>query len=365
MPRDSKARAAETCRLGLRTTAAHSGRRLDIVVTEWLAARLGPLPPATIRRLIMAGVVRIDGRPAKRPGLPLAPGRTLEAIVDQARLRTDRRPRDQPFVLTPAAVLYEDDVLLAIDKPPGLPTVPTADPRRPSLVAATKTFLATRGPERAATGDPYLGVHQRLDRDTSGVVLFARHPAANAGLAAAFAGHTIVKTYHALVARPLRPPQRSWKVRSRLAPVGRGRVASVPSGGAPAETAFSVLETHAHGLLVEARPRTGRKHQVRVHLAEGGLGILGDAIYLPADPPGALGLRLMLHARCLELHQPVTGKALVIESPYPDDFQQALSALRRGAMPGGVARSQAHPGSGGRRGGPGSRVGRDGARGRR
>jgi RluA family pseudouridine synthase len=312
-------------RLSLRTTAAHAGRRLDEVLTGWLPQALGrPLSKAKVRRLVMAGAVRVDGLVSRRPAAPLAAGRAVE-VRARLSLLEDRTSRDLPFALTAAGILYEDSWVIAVDKPPGLPTPPTVDPGRPSLFTAVRAALSARAGREA-----YLGLHQRLDRDTSGVVLFAKDPRVNPALADAFAQHHVVKTYHALVGRPVRRLPRQWQVRSRLAAVGRGaqaRVRSVEDRGSPSETAFAVREVLDRGLVVEARPRTGRKHQIRVHLAEAGLAILGDDLYGGRGPAGLEVPRLMLHAVRLELLHPVTRARLVIESPYPEDFRQVRAAL--------------------------------------
>ena len=282
----------------------------------------------------MAGVVRVGGRPARAPGQILGPDFELEARVDLSRLRGSRASEDRSFTLTPATILYEDEVLIAVAKPPGLPTVPTADPARPSLVRAVEAYLSRPGREVR------LGVHQRLDRDTSGVVLFARDPSANAGLARAFGTNAVEKVYEALVARPGKRPPPCWQVTSALAPIGGGRMGSVRDGGQPAVTDFTLLEELPGGLHLEARPRTGRKHQIRVHLAEAGLPILGDPLYgaqaRPLVSPHGRAThanapsppRLMLHARRLCLPHPLTGAPLSLESPLPPDFCRCLESLR-------------------------------------
>src|SRR5262249_56575936 len=121
---------------------------------------------------------------------------------------------------------YEDDVLVAFDKPPGLPTHQTADPSRPHLVGLVKAQLA-----KATGHEPYLAVHHRLDRDVSGVVLFAKDAAANPGLARAFAGREVLKLYHALTIAPRGDVPDTWTVRDRLAPAGRP--GGVPAGAGP------------------------------------------------------------------------------------------------------------------------------------
>lgn len=312
-------------RLSLRTTATHAGRRLDEVLAGWLPQALGrPLSKAKVRRLVMAGAVRVDGLVSRRPVTPLAAGRVVEVRV-RLSLLEDRTSHDRPFALTAARILYEDGWVIAVDKPPGLPTPPTVDPGRPSLFAAVRAWLSERAGREA-----YLGLHQRLDRDTSGVVLFTKDPHVNPGLAHAFAHHHVVKTYHALVGPPGRRLPRRWQVRSLLAAVGKGaqaRVRSVEDGGSPSETAFAVREILAGGLLIEARPRTGRKHQIRVHLAEAGLAIVGDDLYGKGSSARLEVPRVMLHAVRLELLHPMTRAPLVIESPYPEDFRQVRAAL--------------------------------------
>ena len=209
-------------------------------------------------------------------------------------------------------VLYEDDALIAVDKPPGLPTVATADPARPHLVGLVERLLASRA--GAAGKSRALGVHQRLDRDTSGVVLFVKDPAANAGLGAQFAAHAVEKTYLALGARPPRLPAGPW------------RVEDGPERPLSAVTDFRIVEAWPDAVLVEARPRTGRKHQIRIHLSRSGLPILGDAAYGGdrRDAP-----RVMLHAARLQLRHPLSGERLDVTSALPADFQAEV-ARRRG-----------------------------------
>jgi len=295
-----------------RVERAEDGDRLDAVLGRFLPRAVGQsLSKSTLRRFIVGGAVSVGGRPLRRAGMPVREGLRLEV-----RLRPDAlRPRlagDRPVTIDAGHVLFEDDVLLAVDKPPGLPTQPTVDPARPSLYGLVKTFLERRS--GAPPGSAYLGLHQRLDRDTSGVVLFTKAAGVNAAVAALFSGRKVEKAYHALTARPARLPPRTWSVEGSL-------------GGVAARTEFRLLEALPHGLLVEARPVTGRKHQVRVHLAQGGMPILGDALHgQRASSP--LAPRLMLHAARLRLRHPLTGLELAIESPRPADFAEALEALR-------------------------------------
>jgi 23S rRNA pseudouridine1911/1915/1917 synthase len=203
-------------------------------------------------------------------------------------------------------ILYEDAWLIALDKPAGLPTHETKDLARPSLTQLVERHVGRR-----------VFVHHRLDAGTSGVVLFAKAPEANPALARSFAGREVEKTYVALVAVPKIEWPSVMSIDSPISVAANGSV-RVDGGGVPAMTRVRVLERGADTLLIEAKPITGRKHQIRVHLASVGAPIVGDSRY---GGSGADTGRLMLHAERLELEHPVTGKRLVVSSPRPDEFR--------------------------------------------
>jgi 23S rRNA-/tRNA-specific pseudouridylate synthase len=179
-----------------------------------------------------------------------------------------------------------------------------------------------------------LGVHQRLDRDTSGVVVFARSPLGNRALAAAFAAGLVRKEYLALVgARRDEPVPPEWEETVSLDVSGRGTRGRVhpAASGVAARTRFRVAARFAGGLRVIAAPQTGRKHQVRAHLAARGLPILGDEAYGGAmQVSGVPVLRVMLHARRLTVPHPETGLPLRLEAPVPADFAACERRLREG-----------------------------------
>jgi RluA family pseudouridine synthase len=314
------------------------GTRVDGIAAAWLARTLGrPLSKSVVRKLIMAGVIRLEGRPVRRPGAILPAGTALEARIDLAKLvpANDARSTSPP---TDPIILYEDDDLIAVAKPAGIVMHATADPRRRDLFNTVRQVLARRSGEAAVPDRlPYLGLHHRLDVETSGVVLFTKRERANAALAEQFAGGEVSKAYHAIVGRPARPVPRQWRVENRLATSGSGRAARVRqarTGGAHAVTEFTTLEVLPAALLVEARPATGRKHQIRAHLAGSRMPILGDVRYGGAARAArCVAPRVMLHARSLSLRHPVTGEALTISCPYPRDFSGCLDCLRSG---GGV-----------------------------
>jgi 23S rRNA pseudouridine1911/1915/1917 synthase len=314
-------------------SARERGARLADVLTRWLTAALSrPVPRSRVRAMIAAGAVSADGLVERNPGRPVRPGQRLEARVRPAALEPPRLRSDRPFRLSAGAVVYRDEAVIVVDKPPGLPTHATADPERPHLVGHVQRLLESEG--RA----PYVAVHQRLDRDTSGLVLFAIDPAANAALARAFEGRDVEKVYLALTLRPAVLPPTTFQVAVPLAATEGGRRARPSGPGAlPATTDVIVREVLPRALLVEARPRTGRKHQIRVHLAHAGLPILGDTTYgvRRAGTSALAAPRLMLHAWRLSLPHPISGRGLACESPLPDDFRVALQALRRRLPPRG------------------------------
>jgi RluA family pseudouridine synthase len=255
-------------------------------------------------------------------------GTTIEAHIDLAKLFQDSTSRDIQFELTADRILFEDEDLIVVDKPAGLPSHPTADESRDNLVSAVTRFLA----KRDGIAEPYLGIHHRLDRDTSGVVLFAKSKRVNAALTEMFSSHKVVKIYQALSVAPRRKLDREWTIKNSLGKVSskskRARYGAVKTGGDRAETLFRVIAEYAHFVWIEAIPKTGRTHQIRVHLSEYGLPILGDDLY--GRGSDELAPRLMLHAAELRFPHPVTQTEVSVKSELPNDFQQCLNTCRGG-----------------------------------
>lgn len=316
--------------------AAQQGARLDLWLHGALSASLGPLSKAAVRRAIVGGAVRVDGQVVRGAGRLLRAGQVVLAAIDRGKLGLDR-PR--PCQLTPGRVLFEDAWLLALDKPAGLPTVPTADARRDSLVRLAELWLATR---EGGSVPARLGVHQRLDAETTGVVLFTKSREADASLARAFEQRSVEKVYVAVARRPRRGslPQR---LEGSVDLGGRVAGAATPPAASRSRSAVTdvrVLRGLGPALLVEARPRTGRKHQIRIHLARAGAPLLGDARYGGPMRVGGIDVpRVMLHAARLALTHPVTGVPLVVESPWPDDFSAAIDGLASRLAGPGAARA--------------------------
>jgi 23S rRNA pseudouridine1911/1915/1917 synthase len=167
--------------------------------------------------------------------------------------------------------------------------------------------------ERKGVAEPYAALHHRLDRETSGVMVFALDRTANRNLGNAFMQRLSEKVYLAWVAG--RPKQAEWVARDDIGRKG-GRYTVVPPGqGKPAETAFQVVHGEPAGTLLLAHPLTGRTHQIRLHLAAAGLSIMGDRLY-----GGKPANRLYLHAHRLTLPHPHTRKELILTAPVPPDW---------------------------------------------
>jgi 23S rRNA (cytosine1962-C5)-methyltransferase len=216
----------------------------------------------------------------------------------------------------PQRIAFEDDALLVVDKPAGVPTQASSEELADDLPSRLRAFLQARD-DRAA----YLGIHQRLDRATSGLVVYAKKKEANRGLAEQFEGRTVEKRYVAAVEGLRGPPERT--LRHRLGPLDDGRVAVVGPNdrrGQTAVTHVTARDRRGTRALVELLLETGRTHQARVQLAAEGAPIAGDRLYGgPAAP------RMMLHASSLSLRHPIDGRSLRIERPPPRAFARWLA----------------------------------------
>jgi len=209
------------------------------------------------------------------------------------------------------SILYEDEDIVAADKPEGLAAIPE---RRPQSASLVELLQAQRG-ER-------LYIVHRIDKETSGLILFARNAEAHRRLNRQFEKRCVEKTYLALVHGRL--ANDDGVIDAPLRQCGSGRVAVDPQRGKPSVTEFRVVERFATTTLVEARPRTGRRHQIRVHFYHLGHPILGDPLY--GDKTQQAGYpRLMLHAQTIKLQLP-SGQNKTLESPLPKSFRVVLDA---------------------------------------
>ncbi len=229
-----------------------------------------------------------------------------------------------PNSYLPLRILYEDDAIICFDKPADLPSQPTVDGKRPNLY-----HLAQQQLEAAAPGKTiYLGMHHRLDRDTSGVLLFTRDQNQNAFIAKQFADHLCSKLYVTVVHGHL--PREKGRLESFLGSLGKvgpkkmQKFGTLRSGGKKAITDFVVLATNKKYSLVEVSITTGRTHQIRVHFSEMGHPVVGDTLYGSPETAYREFGRHLLHAHALTIEHPVTHNLVRIESPVPDLFRKLV-----------------------------------------
>lgn len=290
------------------------GERLDVV----LERRLDGCSRSLVARCIKEGRCRID--PGKtKPGYRLRGGEHIVIEVPEIE-PLEAVPEDLPL-----SILWEDEHYLAIDKTPGMVVHPAIGHPRGTLVNALLGYLGHQG------GGLRPGLIHRLDADTSGVILVAKDPTALAAAQDAFRRRQVKKCYCALLAG--RPRADTWGVDAWLGrhPKDFRRRAVLPADSRNAKTASTrfVVRQQADGYAVaEARPHTGRTHQIRVHAAHGGHPILADAVYgrsrqwpLSPRPEQPVLQRQALHAWRLRLQHPLDDSELDLQAPIPADLQ--------------------------------------------
>lgn len=312
-----------------------AGERLD----AFLAANITTVSRSRIRRSIDDGLTTVDGN-IHKPSYRLSLGERVEASVAAA----PAGPAPEPITLD---VLLEDDAIVVVNKPPGMVVHPAKGHWSGTLAAA----LVHRFGELSGVGGPARpGIVHRLDRDTSGVIVVAKTDAAHESLARQFHDREVKKEYLAIVAG--HPDRDADRV---TAPIGphpsqRERMMVRVDGRAsrPAETFFEVVERFAGFALVRAHPKTGRTHQIRLHLAHVRLPVVCDRLYghrgrltagelraitrrpVAAELPDDAVLldRQALHAHRLSFSHPITGEPVAVEAPLPADMASLLSVLR-------------------------------------
>jgi 23S rRNA pseudouridine1911/1915/1917 synthase len=293
-------------RLSLAVAPAQDGERLDRFI-----AAAGGISRGLARRTLDAGGVFLDGKRCKTASRELWAGQQVVVNLEESG-----RALDPVAPLDPSRLLFCDPDIAVVDKPAGVPAQPTLTSDQGTLPELVGVLL----------GAPVTLVH-RLDRETSGVTIFARTKAAAAVLAEAFRVGTPEKTYLALTFGAPKPADGRIDAPLGPDPVRQGRRAVIASGD-PAATRYRTVQAGPGVALMEARPETGRTHQIRVHLAHVGAPLLGDPRYGGPRQVGDLWIpRVMLHARRLEIDHPVTRARLTFEAPVPEDFagiQQGL-----------------------------------------
>ena len=299
--------------LRISVPSASAGRRLD----HFLSDAIPDESRSRLQALIRAGCVRADGRSVVRPGEKLRGGEVIEVeLAPRPPLRAE--PEDIPL-----DILYEDDDLIAVNKPAGMVVHAGAGSGKGTLVNA---LLHRFGQLSSVGGAVRPGIIHRLDKATSGVILAAKNDIAHRRLASQFSRREVQKVYLAMVHGTMK--SKTGRIRLPVARdrVRRTRMTTRRTDGRAADTEYRVLEARNDLSLLEVRIHTGRTHQIRVHLSSLGRPVVGDALYgapksnrrgnqtLPA-----LG-RNFLHASKLGIKLPGSGAPLEIHAPLPPEL---------------------------------------------
>ncbi len=302
-------------------SAAQSGRTVSAVVREALS-----LPWTRAKALCESGRVTVEGQAAEDPGARVLDGMTITVDVHAPRRRAGALSREE--------IVYADRDVVVVEKPAGVISVPFEPGDKDTLVDRTRAAL-----RRTSGGyDPQLGVVQRLDKDTTGLLVFARTVAAKRHLQQQFRAHSIERRYVALTHGLL---MRGRTIESELIRdrgdglrgswgVFRRPLAKAPPPDAQhAVTHVRPIERLRGATLVECHLETGRQHQIRIHLAEAGHMLVGEPVYVREHRGERLDApRPMLHAASLGFVHPRTEESLFFDSDPPEDFLTVLRALR-------------------------------------
>lgn len=300
---------------------SYPGERLD----AWLHRQYPAMSRSAVQRLIAEGHITVNGAPTKPTHSPRQ-GEVIRVEWPEAR------PASVQPEAIPLDILFEDEALLVVNKPPGLVVHPAAGNERNTLVNALLHHCA--GQLSGIGGVARPGIVHRLDKDTSGCLVVAKNDATHLALSAQFAGRHVHKLYFALVCGELARDR--GDIRAAIARhVSHRKCMTVDDErGRAAHTSYQVRERLNHATLVEALLHTGRTHQIRVHFQFLGHPLVGDKTYGQRQNRRLTEFtryaapRQMLHAAELGFVHPGTGRPLRLRAPLPEDFADALRALR-------------------------------------
>lgn len=267
------------------------------LLVDWLIQKYPTAKRQTLKRMVQEGRVSINGRPARLLKTPLN---------EKDQVRVDERPARPTSSLAPLTALHEDEDVLVISKPAGLLTSTVVKEPRPTAIAIIRRYLAEREPRARA------GVIHRLDRDASGLLVFSKNNEAFENLKRQFFRHTVDRVYTAVVHGVPRPE--AGQIESYLVELADGSVRSTrqEGKGEHALTEYATLQTAGKLSLLHVKLHTGRKHQIRTHLAQRGTPIVGDTVYGSGKDDES---PLLLAATKLAFDHPRTGKRMTFEIP--------------------------------------------------
>ena len=291
--------------------------RIDMYLAEALA-----LTRAKAQGLIAGGHVRISNKVPK-PSLKVKCGMEIEGEL------VTEEPSSLCPENIPLAILYEDEYLLAINKPVDMVVHPSCGHRSGTLVNAILSHLERPAISSAqgdldSTGNQRPGIVHRLDKDTTGVILVAKDPKTQEALSSQFHDRKVEKTYRAVVEGAVREEEDVIEGSMGRHPILRKKMALVAKGGRYSMTRFKVIRRLRGFTYLEVYPKTGRTHQIRVHMASIGHPIVGDELY--GKKAKRLASRPLLHAYKILIEHPVRKAPLRVEAPVPQDFEEFIDA---------------------------------------
>ncbi len=308
-------------------------------LAAFLRTKLPDLSWNRARELCATGRVRVGGDECLDAHVRLRAGQRID-VDPGGRKRT-------PGVLDPADVLFLDEDVIVVDKRAGVMTVPFEEGDRDTLADQVRAFLLREARRRGDARDVEVGVVQRLDKDTTGVIVFARRHSAKRALDAQIRAHTAERRYLALVhGHAEDATHQSFLVQDRGDGLRgswgsrRGHTGPPPPDAKESVTHVRVLERLRAGAdaaqlevtLLECRLETGRQHQIRIHVSEAGHPLVGEPVYVRDHRgPRLSHPRPLLHAASLAFLHPRSGERVRFESPLPRDFARVLESLRAGA----------------------------------
>jgi len=306
----------------LRIEKTLPSERLD----TYLRDKFPAVSRGAIQRLIEEGHIRINGRTVKPTHTPQA-GEQVEVHWPEAR-PAEAQPEEMAL-----DILFEDEALLVLNKPPGLVVHPASGHEEHTLVNALLHHC--EGELSGIGGVARPGIVHRLDKETSGCLVVAKNDDTHLALSAQFASRKVEKIYHAILCGEMQRDHGEIRAAIARHPSHRKRMAVDDEFGRQARTSYKVLERLRGATLAEAVLHTGRTHQIRVHFQFFGFPLVGDRTYgnrqnqRLEEVTGYTAPRQMLHAHQLAFIHPRTAKRMSFEAPRPEDFMDALGALRQ------------------------------------
>ena len=301
-------------------TQKHIGKRLDIFIAHYEPH----ISRSRIQTMIKDGHALVDGR-IEKPGYKVKLG---EQVTIELPERQVREVLPEPI---PLSVIYEDPHFIVLNKPPGLVVHPAPGNYTGTLVNALLYHygsLPSSGAGPEGNERERAGIVHRLDKDTSGVMVVARTREALSALSGQFKNRVVRKQYLALVAGVIKKGSGSVELGLGRHVKDRKKMSVHTHSAREAVTMYIVKERYRDATLVEVEIKTGRTHQIRVHMAHVGHPVLGDRVY-GGSKAAKYAERQMLHAESLSLLHPVTGHPMTFTAPPPEDMREMIEKLRR------------------------------------